>query len=159
MWVDLFGLKWSNLVLRGSISAKIDAKGRLKVPTTFRSAIAEKYGELLYVTSITGQSVLIFPMSVWVEREEKLKDLPSTLPAIRRYVDHVNYYGQQADFDKQGRVSIHGRVRVSAEMTGDVDVFGKYDHLEVWNHGRFLTQLKKEPFTDDDANALADFGI
>ena len=77
MWVDLFGLKWSNLVLRGSISAKIDAKGRLKVPTTFRSAIAEKYGELLYVTSITGQSVLIFPMSVWVEREEKLKDLPS----------------------------------------------------------------------------------
>ena len=75
MGVDLFGFKWSNLVLRGSISAMIDAKGSLKVPTAFRAAIAEKYGELLYVTSITGQSVLIFPMSVWVEREEKLKDL------------------------------------------------------------------------------------
>ena len=116
-------------MLRGSISAKIDDKGRLKVPTAFRSAIAEKYGDILYVTSRTGESVLIYPMSVWIDIEEKLKALPSTLPARRRYADRVNYYGQHAEFDKQGRVSIHGRLRESAEMVGEVDVFGHYDHL------------------------------
>jgi len=44
-------------------------------------------------------------------------------------------------------------------MVGDVDVLGQVDFLEVWNHDRFLAKLQREPFTDDDARALADFGI
>ncbi len=146
-------------MLRGSIAAKIDDKGRLKVPNAFRSSITEKYGEVLYVTSVTGESVLIYPMSVWVEIEEKLKGVPSALPARRRYFDRVNYYGQQAEFDRQGRVSIHARLRESAEMLGEVDVFGNLTHLEVWNHERFATKLEAEPLTDEDFGALADYGI
>ena len=44
-------------------------------------------------------------------------------------------------------------------MTGEVDVFGQDDHLEVWNHERFVSKLQREPFTDDDARALSEFGI
>jgi hypothetical protein len=40
-----------------------------------------------------------------------------------------------------------------------VNVFGQYDHLEVWNHERFVAKLHSEPYTDDDARALSDFGI
>ena len=40
-----------------------------------------------------------------------------------------------------------------------VDVLGKYDFLEVWNHDRLVAKLSAEPFTDDDAKALSDFGI
>lgn len=146
-------------MLRGSVAAKIDDKGRLKVPNAFRSAITEKYGDIVYVTSVTGQSVLIYPMSVWVDIEEKLKGVPSALPARRRYFDRVNYYGQQTEFDRQGRVSIHARLRESAEMVGDVDVFGNLSHLEVWNHERFAKKLAQEPLTDEDFSALADYGI
>ena len=146
-------------MLRGSIAAKIDDKGRLKVPNAFRFAITEKYGDVLYVTSVTGDSVLVYPMSVWVEVEEKLKDVSASLPARRRYVDRVNYYGQQAEFDRQGRVSIHARLRESAEMVGEVDVVGNLNHLEVWNHERLATKLEREPFTDEDRTALAEHGL
>lgn len=146
-------------MLRGSIAAKIDDKGRLKVPNAFRSAIAEKYGDVLYVTSVTGNSVLIYPMSVWVDIEEKLKGVPSSLPARRRYFDRVNYFGQQVEFDRQGRVSIHGRLRESAEMVGEVDVFGNLSYLEVWNHERFAKKLEQEPLTDEDFGTLAEYGI
>ena len=44
-------------------------------------------------------------------------------------------------------------------MTGEVDVLGLVDYLDVWNHERFLAKLQREPFTDDDARALAEFGI
>ena len=54
---------------------------------------------------------------------------------------------------------IHQRLRESAGMNGEVDVFGQYDTLEVWNHDRFTSKLNREPFTDEDARALADFGI
>ena len=146
-------------MLRGNLYAKIADKGRLKIPTAFRALIAETYGEALYVTSVTGASVRIYPMAVWVGIEEKLAKVPSTHPSRVRFFDRVNYFGQPAEFDKQGRVSIHGRLRESAQMLGDVDVFGQYDHLEIWNHERFSRRLDQEPFTDDDARALADFGI
>jgi hypothetical protein len=44
-------------------------------------------------------------------------------------------------------------------MAGEVDVLGQYDYLEVWNHERFVSKLTREPFGDDDARALAEFGI
>ena len=71
----------------------------------------------------------------------------------------VNYYGQQTEFDRQGRVSVHARLRESAEMLGEVDVFGQLNHLEVWNHERIAGKLQAEPLTDEDFGALADFGI
>jgi hypothetical protein len=44
-------------------------------------------------------------------------------------------------------------------MSGEVDVFGEYNVLGVWNHERFVAKLQQDPYTDADARALADFGI
>jgi MraZ protein len=76
-----------------------------------------------------------------------------------RFLDRVNYFGQVGECDSQGRVLIPGRLRESAGMAGDVDVLGQVEYLDVWNHERFLAKLQREPFTDDDARALAEFGI
>ncbi len=146
-------------MLRGNQAAKIDEKGRLKIPNAFRALMEERHGAELFVTSLTGESVRIYPMPVWMALEEKLATVPSSNPARQRFLDRVNYYGKVAEFDNQGRVLVHPRLRDSAGMAGEVDVFGQYDHLEVWNHERFLAKLQRDPFTDDDARALSDFGI
>lgn len=146
-------------MLRGNFSARIDDKGRLKVPNAFRALIQEKYGSEVFVTSLSGDSVRVYPLPVWTAVEQRLARVPSTHPARLRFFDRVNYYGQPAELDKQGRVLIHSRLRESAGMLGEVDVFGQYDYLDVWNHDRFIAKLQREPFTDDDARALAEFGI
>ena len=146
-------------MLRGNAPAKIDDKGRLKVPNGFRALIQEAHGRQVFVTSLNGDSVRIYPMPVWQAVEQKLAAMPSSHPARLRFLDRVNYFGQVADIDVQGRVLIHARLRDGAGTTGEVDVFGQFDYLEVWNHERFLAKLQREPFTDDDARALSDFGI
>jgi MraZ protein len=146
-------------VLRGNAPARIDDKGRLKIPTAFKAVVEAQYGRDLFVTSLTGESVRIYPMPVWIEIERRLAQIPSTHPARLRFFSRVNYYGQAAEFDNQGRVLIHPRLRDSAGMAGEVDVFGQYDHLEIWNHERFVTKLADDPYTDADARALAEFGI
>ena len=146
-------------MLRGNYAAKIDDKGRLKIPNAFRALVEEQHGVDLFVTSLTGESVRVYPMTVWLALEEKLSKVPSTLPARLKYLDRVNYYGQTAQIDSQGRVVIHPRLRDAAAMSGDVDVFGQYDYLEIWNHDRFAAKLLREPFTDDDAKSLSEFGI
>jgi len=146
-------------VLRGNYAAKIDDKGRLKIPNAFRALIEDKHGNELFVTSLTGEYVRIYPMPVWLALEEKLARVPSTHPSRLKYFDRINYYGQTADVDSQGRVVIHSRLRDSAGMAGEVDVFGQYEWLDVWNHERFVAKMLREPFTDDDARALSEFGI
>jgi MraZ protein len=146
-------------VLRGSYPARIDDKGRLKLPTAFKALVAEQHGAGLYVTSLGGDSVRIYPMPVWLDLEQRLAAMPSTHPARLKFLDRVNYFGQTAEFDGQGRVSIPARLREAASMTGDVDVLGQMQYLEVWNHERFLAKLQREQFLDDDARALAEFGI
>ena len=146
-------------VLRGNAPAKIDDKGRLKVPNSFRVLVQKTYGREIFVTSLSGESARIYPMPVWQGIEQKLGAMPSTHPARLRFLDRVNYYGQMAELDMQGRVLIHPRLREAASMTGEVDVLGQIDYLEVWNHERFTAKLQREPFSDDDARALAEFGI
>jgi MraZ protein len=146
-------------VLRGSAPAKIDDRGRLKMPSAFRAAIHDEHGRELFVTSLSGDSVRIYPMAVWLEIEKRLADMPSTHPARMKFLDRVNFYGQVAELDPQGRVLIQQRLRDSAQMTGEVDVLGQQNFLEVWNHERFLARLASDPFTNTDAQALAGFGI
>ena len=149
-------------MLRGSYSAKIDDRGRLKVPTAFLALIDEQppqRGAGLYVTSVTGDSVRIYPMSAWLAVEQRLARMPSSHPAKAKFLDRVNFYGQVGELDVQGRVLIPLRLRDAAGMSGDVDVLGQVDYLDVWNHERFLAKLQREPFTDADARALADYGI
>jgi MraZ protein len=146
-------------VLRGNSPAKIDDKGRLKVPNGFRAYLEKEYGRELFVTSLHGDSVRIYPMPVWAGIERKLGQIPSAHPSRQKYLDRVNFYGQNSELDGQGRVLIPQRLRDAAHMTGEVDVFGQFDFLEVWNHERFLAKLQREPFTDDDARALSDLGI
>jgi MraZ protein len=147
-------------VLRGSYSAKIDDKGRLKIPNAFRALVEDQHGAAgLYLTSLSGDCVRIYPMPVWLAVEQRLARMPSTHPARAKFLDRVNYYGQVGEFDVQGRVLIPQRLRDAAGMAGDVDVLGQAEYLEVWNHDRFLSKLQREPFTDDDARALAEHGI
>lgn len=146
-------------MLRGNFTATIDDKGRLKIPAAFRSVIEKEHGSRLFVTSVTGDSVRIYPMPVWESLEARLARMPSTHPVRKRFFDRVNYFGQPAEFDAQGRVLIHARLREAAGMNGAVDVLGQYDFLEVWNHDRLLAKLQREPFTDEDARALAEYGI
>jgi MraZ protein len=145
--------------LRGNYAAKIDDKGRLKIPTAFRALIEKEHGSEVFVTSLTGQYVRLYPMPIWHALEEKLARVPSTHPSRLKYLERVNYFGQASQIDTQGRVVIHARLRDSAGMAGEVDVFGQYDTLDIWNHDRFVAKLQNEPFEESDAKALSDFGI
>ena len=146
-------------MLRGSTSARIDDKGRLKVPNTFRRLVEQKHGRELFLTSLTGEYVRIYPMPVWLELEDKLAAMPSTHPSKLRFLDRVNYFGSIGELDIQGRVIIPARLRDAATMSGDVDVLGQVNYLDVWNHDRFVAKMQRDPFTDDDARAMSEFGV
>ena len=146
-------------MLRGNYTARIDSKGRLKVPTLFRRYVEEKYGSAFYLTSLTGEYVRIYPMPEWEAIEQRLTLLPSMDPARRKFLDRTNYYGQQASMDTQGRVLIHPLLRKSAAVVGDVAVLGYLTYLEVWELDKFQQRMLSDPYTEEDEAAISRLGI
>ena len=146
-------------MLRGNQRARIDEKGRLKIPAGFRADIEDSWGSDFYVTSITGQSVRIYPLNVWQEIEERLANIPAFNPTKKKFLDRVNYFGQVTSMDKQGRILIAPYLRESAGMTGEVAVLGKLNYLDVWNDDRFRGRLESEPFTDEDEQVMSELGV
>ena len=147
-------------MLRGNHPARVDEKGRLKIPNGFRVLVEQQYGAELFVTSVTGEYVRVYPMAVWLEVERRLAEVPSANPSKQRFLDRVNFFGQTVTMDKQGRVVLPQLLRESAAMAGEVSVLGLQNHLAVWDRSALTERLfKKEPFTDDDGRVLSGFGI
>ena len=146
-------------MLRGNYTARIDSKGRLKVPTPFRRLIEDQHGKEVYITSLMGDSVRIYALAEWEAIEQRLALLPTMDPARRKFLDRTNYYGQQATIDGQGRILIHPLLRKSAEVIGDVAVLGYLSYLEVWELEKFQQRLLSDPYTEEDEAAIARLGI
>ncbi len=145
-------------MLRGNYPAKVDQKGRLKIPVSFLAELRE-LGEEFYVTSTNGDFVRIYPMRVWNEIEERLARLSSHNKTKQKFLTRANYFGQAVMLDGQGRLRVPPVLREAAQMKGDVDVLGYLNYLDVWNHERFLENLRNNPITADDEKILDDLGI
>ncbi len=146
--------------MRGNCPARVDEKGRLKLPVEFRAELDRSYpGGKFYITSFEGQNARIYPMDEWRKIEDKLAALPSMNPVREKLLRRTNYYGQTAEMDAQGRVLIPAVLREAAEIKGNVAVMGNTRYLEVWNNERLLAEMQAKPFTDEDKQALSDLGI
>jgi MraZ protein len=146
-------------VLMGHAPAKIDDKGRLKVPSGFRKLIEEKYGQDCFITSTDGERALVYPLPVWYDFQSRLAKVPSASQAKTKLLERVNYYGQVASIDQQGRVLVPAVLRNVAGIADDVVVLGNTDHLIVWNEERMKKRLSDAPLTDDDFKELELHGV
>lgn len=154
------------LRLRGNSPATVDEKGRLKLPTTFKTAFdtfatGEGLGTLrFYLTSLDGTCARLYPLPVWEAIEARLDKVPSTNPAKRRFLEITAYYGTEVEPDAQGRFVIPPILREAANLAGgEVAILGQVDHLAIWNKNAFASKVTAEPLTADDFAALSELGI
>ena len=129
--------------------AKVDQKGRLKIPGALLPTLKGP-GSKFYVTSEDGYSVCIYPMQVWTQVEERLERLCLHNRNYQKLLVRAKYFGQAVTMDKQGRVLIPIVLRSSAQMKGEVAVLDYGNYLEVWNHANFLKNLNGSPITAQD---------
>lgn len=146
-------------MLRGRHNVRVDEKGRIKLPAPFKTYVESNFDRKFFVTSLTGKSVLLYPMKCWEELEAKLSEKPSMSPEKKIFLDFTNYYGQVVEMDSQGRLVIPAELRESAELVGEAIVMGYLKYMEIWLHEKFLKKLKENPFTEDHGQALSVLGV
>jgi MraZ protein len=147
-------------MLRGSYPAKVDEKGRLKLPSEFRTKIEEEYGTKFYITaSLELDSAQLYPLPIWEEIERKMTGLPMTNPSVDKFMDITGYYGAEVSMDSQGRILIPQRLREAVQIRDEVNVMGKMRYLSIWNDENYKTKRLNQPFNKEDARELSQLGI
>src|ERR1035441_7167149 len=91
-------------MFRGNHPAKVDEKGRLKLPSAFKQLVDAANVTQFFVTSTNGKSAEIWPLPEWEKREEQLAESSDMDDAVKKYLNLTSYYGQQGEMDNQARI-------------------------------------------------------
>ncbi len=119
---------------RGTLSGRVDEKGRLKLPAALVQYLEAVGERKVFVTTLNISTALIYPVSVWRETEKMLQE-PGEDAGVRSDVAFIaNHYGEDAEVDSQGRVLLPTTLRRELELEKDdvhlllykqrVEVFG-----------------------------------
>ena len=147
-------------MFRGNHPARVDEKGRLKVPAEFKRVVDEKYsGAQYYITSLDGKRAQIYPFEEWQRTEEKLARLSTFNPTKKKFLDRTNYYGQVVEMDNQARLLVPSLLREAAQLKGEVAVVGMLTYLEVRNLEAYRKEIEENAFTAEDEATLDGLGI
>lgn len=145
-------------MFRGNNPARVDEKGRLKLPADFKRWVDEMYGPQFYITSKDGERAEIWPLKEWEQIEQSLALAPSSA-AKQKFLDVTNYYGQVVEMDSQGRLLMPQLLREKADLKGDVAVLGQHKKLVVINDERAQAKIAAAPLTGEDLDSLAIPGL
>lgn len=150
------GTIWDKM-LSGSHKARFDSSGRLKIPEKYRSAIEDRYGKEVFITSLTNESIQIYPWPVWEQLTGfATQGLLQLKPELRRFKIHVNRKGSHQEIDSKGRILINQELRDIAKLDGEVELVGLHDHIEIWNKELLDQMLEDNPLSDNDFERLSE---
>lgn len=139
--------------LLGNIEAKLDAKGRVFLPSALRKQLQAAGEERLIMRKDIFQKCLtLYPESVWYEQLDALRS------RLNRWnKEHQMIYRQylaeaeMIQLDGNGRFLISKRNMQAAGISQDVRFIGMNDYIEIWSNDN-----SGEPFmnADDFGSAL-----
>jgi MraZ protein len=135
-------------VFRGNNPAKVDDKGRLKIPSGFKTLLDAANVTQLYITSTDGKSAQIWPLPEWEKQEKQLAEHSTLDDAVEKYLNLTSYYGQQVEMDSQARVVLPQKLRDKGRLNAVV-------YLEVQNEKEFEERLMASELTAEERKAVA----
>jgi MraZ protein len=96
---------------RGMYPARLDDKGRIKVPVPFQQFLNSLPEKKLFVTSLDRRIAQVYPMAVWRQNEkffETYVDDPETAESVAFNAADL---GAEAEMDSQGRIVFPAELR------------------------------------------------
>jgi MraZ protein len=140
----------------GEYQHNIDKKGRINVPSKFRSGLGERF----YLTKGLDQSLFCFPEGEWRIFEEKLKGLPLTNKNARGFVRLFFAGATECELDTQGRILIPQALREHANIDRELMIIGVGTRVEIWALEEWHRYTDPDQISYDEiAEHMSELGI
>lgn len=145
------GKRWGKVVnmFLGEYRHTLDPKGRVNLPTKFRSALSHG----VVTTRGVDRCLFVYPKEAWERLAASLARLPLTARAGRAFARLLLAGAMDSVPDGQGRVVLPEYLRSYARIRRRVVIAGVYDRLEIWDDAEWGTYTRR---TERRSEAIAE---
>ena len=149
------GRKWgATIMLMGEFHHNIDEKGRLIIPSKFRSEL----GERLIITKGLDKCLFVYSGTEWNKVMQKVDSLQFTKKNVRAFERTFIGGASIIEFDKQGRINITSPLVHYANIQKECVIIGVNERLEIWGLEEFdKYMMESEESLGDKLEDLFDF--
>ena len=109
---------------RGFHAARVDDKGRLKLPVPFQQFLKSLGEEEVFITTLDMTTIRIYPISLWKQNEIFFENAKT--PSAEQASFLANMYGADSEVDAQGRVLIPQELRRELKVENQPVWLGHY---------------------------------
>ena len=141
---------------RGIYTARVDAKGRLKLPAAFVKYLSSHKHKDFFVTSTNKRSFYIYTLPQWKRVEEVIDnpDNPEEYKMFKATRHTAGKYGADATVDSEGRMLIPQLLREDLQVhdkpvwleyvKGSIEVYGEDVYQERERESDLMTLAKSD---------------
>jgi MraZ protein len=128
---------------RGVFRAPVDDKGRLKLPAALVQYLEGfKEERKVFITTFDESEARLYPISIWRETEKMLQEPGDDFDDRDSLALVAANYGQDADVDAQGRLTLPGELRKKLGWEGDeVRMHCFHSRINIFASGEWERRL------------------
>ena len=136
--------------LIGTYECKVDAKGRLMLPTSLKKQLGSLEEGFVLKRSVFQPCLELFPMSEWNKMMLKINKLNRFVKKNNDFIRRFTAGVKMVDIDATGRLLIPKDLVVFATIEKDIVLNSAINIIEIWDKNKYENAI--ENATDNFAD-------
>ena len=141
--------------------ARVDQKGRVKLPASFQEFLNSLPEKKLFATSLDRRTGSIYPIAVWRKNKDFLTLYKEDPKRRKRVIFNAQDLGADTEMDNQGRVLLSVELRRELGIENQtVRVFFHNQRIEIYSEAMYQHMKADAAETSsDDVEKLESAGL
>jgi MraZ protein len=131
--------------LLGEFDCKLDAKGRMMVPSGLKKQLPNVDQEGLVVNRGFEKHLVIYPKKVWEEIVNELSKLNQFEAKTREFIRFFTRGATELTLDSAGRVNLPKSLLEYAGIDAEVVLACQFNKIELWSKSAYDNFMDSEP--------------
>lgn len=128
----------------GEYNCKLDAKGRLSLPSGLRKQLDPADQESFVINRGLSGNLNLYPMSEWIRVMDKLRKLNRFRVKDQKFLRMFQQGANKVTIDSNGRVLIPKDLLKHAGITKEIVLSANIDQFEIWDKGTYDELMKED---------------
>lgn len=131
--------------LTGEFDCKIDAKGRLRLPSNLLKQLSAFQSSDFIVNRGYENHLMLYPKAVWEEKTKEIDQLNINVRSNRRTIRYFYRGASNLTIDGSERILLPKKLLEYADIEREVVLFAYQKQIEIWDKKAYDKMLLDEP--------------
>lgn len=145
---------------RGMFPARLDDKGRLKLPAPFQQYLSTLPEKKLFVTSLDRRIAQMYPIAAWRENEKFFESYKEDPDAVQVVWFNANDLGADAEADAQGRITFNSELRRELDLENTpLHLYAYRGRVEILTEALYQERRQRAKSASEQVRQLERAGL